>query len=497
MEKRRAGVALAAIAGALALPTAAQAAPLYADAVLDDGPLTYLRLSETTGTVAQDASPHDRDGSFVGAPSLGVVGPFLDAGTAVGLAKTDTITAAVDASSSTVELWVRPSRLARGQQAGIVAHGDPSGDGWALGIGTKRKLAFKTGGVVLTSKVSLPADAWTQLDVTFTDKKVLIYRNGALAKSLNRNGATPTSSNGALVVGGNGAGAFTGAYAGRVDEVAVFPQVLSGSDIQQHFTSAHVPTNTAPPSIERRRHGRLDSDRARRSVDRRRDGDLQVAALRRGRRRLRGHHGRDRHDVRRRRRGRMRHAPGRRDDADPRGRGHGRVRSHEQGAGRVRPGDRDRRWRHGRWRDRDRHRHRDWHWHRDWHRDWHRHRHEDRHGARSRAGRSGRGAELPAGRLGPPSHADPPRRRRPRRSPASGCLATPLRASVRARKGVKLRSVRYRLDGKRLARAKKPRFRVRLAPAALGAGTHKLVVKVRPRGGKPRRAVIRLRVAAG
>ena len=116
MEKRRAGVALAAIAGALALPTAAQAAPLYADAVLEDGPLTYLRLSETTGTVAQDASPNDRDGSFVGAPSLGVAGPFLDAGTAAGLAKTDTITATVGASSATVELWVRPSRLARGSR---------------------------------------------------------------------------------------------------------------------------------------------------------------------------------------------------------------------------------------------------------------------------------------------------------------------------------------------------------------------------------------------
>ena len=64
MEKRRAGVALAAIAGALALPTAAQAAPPYADAVLEDGPLTYLRLSETTGTVAQDASPNHRDGSY-------------------------------------------------------------------------------------------------------------------------------------------------------------------------------------------------------------------------------------------------------------------------------------------------------------------------------------------------------------------------------------------------------------------------------------------------
>ena len=146
MEKRRAGVALAAIAGALALPTAAQAAPLYADAVLEDGPLTYLRLSETTGTVAQDASPNDRDGSFVGAPSLGVAGPFVDAGTAVGLAKTDTITATVGASSSTVELWVRPSRLARGQQAGIAAHGDPSGDGWALGIGIEAQARVQDRG---------------------------------------------------------------------------------------------------------------------------------------------------------------------------------------------------------------------------------------------------------------------------------------------------------------------------------------------------------------
>ena len=214
MEKRRAGVALAAIAGALALPTAAQAAPPYADAVLEDGPLTYLRLSETTGTVAQDASPNHRDGSFAGAPSLGVAGPFLDAGTAAGLAATDTITATVDASSATVELWVRPSRLAKGQQAGIAAHGDPSGDGWALGIGTRRKLAFKTGGTLVTSKVSLPADTWTLLDVTFTDKKVLIYRNGALAKSLSGSGSTPASSNGALVIGGNGAGALTG---GRCD----------------------------------------------------------------------------------------------------------------------------------------------------------------------------------------------------------------------------------------------------------------------------------------
>ena len=260
--------------------------------------------------------------------------------------------------------------------------------------------------------------------MTFTDKKVLIYRNGALAKSLNRNGATPASSNGALVIGGNGAGAFTGAYAGRVDEVAVFPQVLSASDIKQHFTAAHVPINTAPPVDRRHGHGRLDADRAARHVDRRRDGDLHVGALRRGRRGLRGHHGRDRHDVRRRRRGRVRHAPGRRDDDEP-----PRERARRCPIPRARcratatrgPGPavtaravtaarRDRR-------DRRNGRHRDGHGHRDGHRHRAAHRHEDRHEAGAHAGRSGRGADLPARRLVPQSHADPPRRRRPRRTP--------------------------------------------------------------------------------
>ena len=249
MRTYRRRAALAAIAGAaLALPAPASAG--YADSVLADNPLTYLRLGEAPGApIAQDASPNDRDGAYLGAPALSIAGPFADAGTAVGLAATDSIRATVGAASGSVELWVNPNRLANGQQAGLVAHGNPAGDGWALGIGAKRKLVWVAGGSAVSSKVTLPASSWTLLTVAWTDHKVQIYRNGALVKSLNRSGATPASTGGALVIGGRAAGAFSGPFAGKLDEVALYAQVLAAGDVQDHFLAAHVPVNTAPPSI--------------------------------------------------------------------------------------------------------------------------------------------------------------------------------------------------------------------------------------------------------
>ena len=233
---------------ALALP--AQAVAGYADGVLADAPLTYLRLGEAPpATVAQDASPNDRDGAYAGAPALGVSGPFTDAGKAVGLAAGDAITASVPAISGSVELWVNPNRLANGQQAGLVAHGDPAGDGWALGIGARRKLVWVGGGGSVSSKVSLTAGAWTLLTVAWTQNKVHIYRNGALVKSLSRTGTTPVSGNAALVIGRTGAGAFTGAFAGKIDEFALYAQELTAADAQEHFAAARVPVSTAPPAI--------------------------------------------------------------------------------------------------------------------------------------------------------------------------------------------------------------------------------------------------------
>jgi hypothetical protein len=66
--------------------------------------------------------------------------------------------------------------------------------------------------------------------------------------------------------------------------------------------------------------------------------------------------------------------------------------------------------------------------------------------------------------------------------------------SFKALRGVKLKSVRYTLDGKRIKRAK---LAARLKPAALRSGTHTLAVRVTPRGGHAKRGKLRLRVALG
>ena len=96
------------------LPASAEAAG-YADDVLADNPLTYLRLGETTGTVAQDASPNDRDGTYAGDVTLGAAGPFAEAGTAVRLAKTGGVDVAVPAASRTLELWVNAESPPQGR----------------------------------------------------------------------------------------------------------------------------------------------------------------------------------------------------------------------------------------------------------------------------------------------------------------------------------------------------------------------------------------------
>ena len=243
MISKRLTVVLAAFS-ALALPASAQAAG-YQDAVLADSPLTYLRLDETSGTVAQDASPNDRDGTYSGGVTLGAAAPFVDAGTAPAVAANGTIAGPVNQVSRTLEVWVNPNRLVRGQQAGIASHGNPAVDGWAVGLGNKRKLAIVTGGSTVQTKVTISSNVWSLVTITWSDK-VRVYLNGSLKKAFNGGAATGS---GAFVLGGSGAGSFSGNFSGRLDEAALFSAALSAAAIHTHFLAAHVPINTAPPTI--------------------------------------------------------------------------------------------------------------------------------------------------------------------------------------------------------------------------------------------------------
>jgi hypothetical protein len=242
MGMNRLRATLAAVAGALALPGAAHAADAYQDSVLADSPLTYLRMGEPAGAaVANDTSPNERHATAAGAVAFGTDGPFSDAGNAVRLGRTGTLTATVPVSSGSVELWINPDRPAKSTEPTIVAHGNPATTGWALKIGARRKLLWTSGSHATDTRITLGTGIWTALTVTWGAGKVSFYRNGASSAKPVNIPAAPASG-GALVIGGGG-------FAGRIDEVALYAKVLSAAGVSEHFASTKVPGNTAPPAV--------------------------------------------------------------------------------------------------------------------------------------------------------------------------------------------------------------------------------------------------------
>lgn len=90
---------------------------VYSDAVLADNPYLYWRLGESSGTVAEDESPNNRDGTYVGSPDLGQPGLVGDGNTSVGFnigetgqgteyCQSDVLDWSVVTAFS-VEMWVR------------------------------------------------------------------------------------------------------------------------------------------------------------------------------------------------------------------------------------------------------------------------------------------------------------------------------------------------------------------------------------------------------
>jgi hypothetical protein len=258
----------------------------YRNAVLSKSPVAYWRLGESTGPDAADESGNGHAGSFHGTPTFGVPGAINgDPDTAiqfngadyVEIADSEDFSQPASGNGLTVEVWMRPDVLSFGQASPDsvqnpyiywLGKGEPGRYEWALRFYSSepdsspdarpnRISAYiwsPSGGEGAGAYVqeSIAVGEWIHIVAcyepgdkdTCPPKGVLIYKNGQRKNGpfdigtlycnpcfavLPANGSAP------LRLGTRDRRSY---FRGALDEVAIYPRVLTPDEILENYTLA-------------------------------------------------------------------------------------------------------------------------------------------------------------------------------------------------------------------------------------------------------------------
>ncbi|MFT4009802.1 MAG: PKD domain-containing protein [Nocardioidaceae bacterium] len=222
----------------------------YGAAVYDSGPNMFLRFSETSGTTAADSSGNGNAGTYTN-------GPVLGGTSAIGL--TSDYSASFDgtndfvANSASVgappvyseEAWFKTSTTTGGD---LVSYGN-SRTGTSTSFDRQifmtdsGELRFSVettaGESVIASSAAYNDGAWHHVVATQGKTGMRLYVDGTLVAS--NDNVVNTNYDGYWRVGGDSLSGLTSQpssnyFKGSIDEVAVYPAVLSASTVQSHFT---------------------------------------------------------------------------------------------------------------------------------------------------------------------------------------------------------------------------------------------------------------------
>ncbi len=276
--KMMAAAGLAAAAGARPVRTTI-ASDAYGSVVLAKGPVGYWRLGEPAGPVAADTSPNSYSGTYKGNPSFGQPGAIVgDPDTAVGFngpASADLVeipnpvggdfSQPTSGLGLTVEVWMRPDALTfSGQTANPYVHwlgkGMTQQHEWAFRFYSQETYRpNRISAYIWNPSGGEGAGAYFQDDLTIGEwihivacyesgdamteppAGVLIYKNGVkrlgppstgtLYRSYN---IMPAGGSAHLRLGTRDLGSY---LTGGLDEVAVYPRVLTASEILENYTT--------------------------------------------------------------------------------------------------------------------------------------------------------------------------------------------------------------------------------------------------------------------
>ena len=219
--------------------------PAYRSLVLADGPVSYWRLGEASGTTAAD-SAGTNTGSVRGGVTFGAPGALIgDSDTSMSFdGSSGYVSVANNANLNltgdlTVEAWARPSAL-DGVTRAVVHKGGTGGYPtyqYRIGLtsGNLWRGTVYVGSNNLT--VSSPGIAstlgWTHLVMTRSGSTLKLYLNGTAVATATASGTLNTGT-GTLAIGRTGS-VSVDYFKGSIDDVAVYPKALSAATVADHY----------------------------------------------------------------------------------------------------------------------------------------------------------------------------------------------------------------------------------------------------------------------
>jgi large repetitive protein len=228
---------------ALAVAPAARAA--YIDVVAADGPRGYWRLGESAGLTAYDSATADgsQDGTYAGV-TLGATGIPGSTGTAASFAAGSSVTImdSLDPTAYTIEAWVKAGQIVN-QDLFVRTSGAGPGSEWShqirmLSDGRFEAYTYDGNLKSVTGTTLAQAGQWYHVVATAQDGGMMrLYVNG------HEEGTAVAVAN--MWTGGDRymLGAQSSGFSyfnGTLDEVALYPGVLSAERILAHY-DAGVP----------------------------------------------------------------------------------------------------------------------------------------------------------------------------------------------------------------------------------------------------------------
>jgi hypothetical protein len=228
----------------------AEASPDYPTTVLVDKPLAYLRVDESTGTVAHDSTGNGNDGKYVGGVTLGVPGalktssdPAVSLNGSTGYIDLGNRFPFADTVPTTLEIWANPSALTTSYPSLFSRQVGPPRSGYFMfvrdvGNGDSNTFGFERwndGGYQTAWWQTPVSGSWHHFVGTFDGSTARAYVDGQLVASNSATQSLP-SFTASLQVGTCVFGQDN--YAGAVDEIAIYGAALSPARVLAHYQAS-------------------------------------------------------------------------------------------------------------------------------------------------------------------------------------------------------------------------------------------------------------------